>query len=34
MNRRFEQLEAGRTAADVERELGVPKHAIYAWETK
>jgi putative transposase len=33
-DRRVEQLEAGRTAAGVERELGVPKHTIYAWEAK
>jgi putative transposase len=27
-------LEAGRTAADVGRELGVSKHTIYAWKAK
>lgn len=29
-----QQLEAGRTAAEVGRELGVSKHAIYAWKAK
>jgi hypothetical protein len=24
----------GETAADAERELGVPKHTIYAWKAK
>jgi putative transposase len=28
------QLEAGRTAADVGRELGVSKHTVYAWKAK
>jgi transposase-like protein len=27
----LKQLEAGRKAADVARELGVSKHTIYAW---
>jgi putative transposase len=27
-------LEAGRTAEDMGRELGVSKHAIYAWKAK
>jgi putative transposase len=30
----LKQLEAGRTAADVARELGVSKHTIYAWKAK
>jgi putative transposase len=30
----FKQLEAGRTAADVGRELGVSKHTVYAWKAK
>jgi len=30
----LKQLEAGRTAADVARELGVSKHTIYAWRAK
>jgi putative transposase len=30
----LKQLEAGRTAADVGRELGVSKHTIYAWKAK
>jgi putative transposase len=28
------QLEAGRTAAEIGRELGVSKHTIYAWKAK
>jgi putative transposase len=28
----LKQLEAGRKAEDVARELGVSKHTIYAWE--
>ena len=27
-------MEAGRTAMDIGRELGVSKHAIYAWKAK
>lgn len=30
----LKQLEAGRTAADVARELGVSKHTIYGWKAK
>lgn len=30
----LKQLEAGRTAADVGRELGVSKHTLYAWKAK
>jgi len=30
----LKQLEAGRTAADAGRELGVSKHTIYAWKAK
>lgn len=30
----LQQLEAGRTAADIGRELGVSKHTIYAWKAK
>ena len=30
----LKQMEAGRTAADVGRELGVSKHTIYAWRAK
>jgi len=30
----LKQLEAGRKAADVARELGVSKHTIYAWKAK
>ena len=30
----LKQLEAGRTAADVARELGVSKHTVYAWKAK
>jgi putative transposase len=28
------QLEAGRTAAEIGRELGVSKHTIYAWKAQ
>lgn len=28
------QMEAGRPATEVGRELGVSKHAIYAWKAK
>src|SRR6266478_4939867 len=30
----LKQLEAGRTAEDIGRELGVSKHTIYAWKAK
>jgi len=30
----LKQLEAGRTAEDLGRELGVSKHTIYAWKAK
>lgn len=30
----IKQLEAGRTAADIGREMGVSKHTIYAWKAK
>jgi len=30
----LKQLEAGRKAEDVAREVGVSKHTIYAWKTK
>lgn len=30
----LKQLEAGRKAEDVAREVGVPKHTIYAWRAK
>ena len=30
----LKQIESGRTAADVGRELGVSKHTIYAWNKK
>jgi putative transposase len=30
----LKQGEAGRTATDVGRELGVSKHTIYAWKAK
>lgn len=30
----LKQLEAGRTAGDVGREMGVSKHTIYAWKAK
>jgi putative transposase len=30
----LKQLEAGRNAEDVGRELGVSKHTIYAWKAK
>jgi putative transposase len=30
----LKQLEAGRNAEDVGREMGVSKHTIYAWKAK
>jgi len=30
----LQQLEAGRKAEDVAREVGVSKHTIYAWKAK
>ena len=30
----LKQLEAGRKAEDIGRELGVSKHTIYAWKAK
>ena len=30
----LKQMEAGRSAAAVGRELGVSKHTIYAWKAK
>ena len=30
----LKQLEAGRTAADMAREVGVSQHTIYAWKAK
>jgi len=30
----LKQLEAGRKAEDVAREMGVSKHTIYAWKSK
>ena len=30
----LKQLEAGRTAEDVGREVGVSKYTIYAWKAK
>ena len=30
----LKQLEAGRTASDIGRELGVSKHTVYAWKAK
>jgi len=30
----LKQVEAGRTAAEVGRELGVSKHTVYAWKAK
>jgi putative transposase len=30
----LKQMEAGRSAAKVGRELGVSKHTIYAWKAK
>lgn len=30
----IKQLEAGRTAAEIGREMGVSKHTIYAWKAK
>lgn len=28
------QMEAGRTAEEIGREIGVSKHAVYAWKSK
>lgn len=28
------QMDAGRKAEDVARELGVSKHTLYAWKSK
>jgi len=33
-DRALQQLEAGRKAEDVAREVGVSKHTIYAWKAK
>ena len=30
----LKQLEAGRTTADLAREIGVSKHTIYAWKAQ
>ena len=30
----LKQLEAGRTATEIGRELGVSKHTVYAWKAK
>jgi len=30
----LKQLEAGRTAAEMAREVGVSKHTIYAWKAQ
>ena len=30
----LKQVDAGRTATEVGRELGVSKHTIYAWKAK
>ena len=30
----LKQMEAGRKAEDVAREMGVSKHTIYAWKAK
>jgi len=30
----LKQLKAGRKAADVGREMGVSKHAVYAWKAQ
>jgi putative transposase len=30
----LKQIEAGRKAEEVAREVGVSKHTIYAWKTK
>lgn len=30
----LKQMEAGRTAEDIAREVGVSKHTIYAWKAK
>jgi putative transposase len=34
MIRPLKQLEVGRKAEDVARELGISKHTIYAWKAK
>ena len=30
----LKQMEAGRKAEDVAREVGVSKHTLYAWKSK
>jgi len=30
----LKQMESGRSAADVGREMGVSKHTVYAWKAK
>jgi len=30
----IKQMDAGRPAAEIARELGVSKHTIYAWKSK
>ena len=30
----IQQMDAGRGAAEIARELGVSKHSIYAWKAK
>ena len=30
----LKQMEAGRSAAHVGREMGVSKHTVYAWKSK
>jgi putative transposase len=30
----LKQMEAGRTAVELSREIGVSKHTIYAWKAK
>jgi putative transposase len=30
----LKQMEAGRSAAEIEREYGVSKHTVYAWKAK
>jgi putative transposase len=30
----IKQMDAGRPAAEIARELGVSKHSIYAWKSK
>jgi putative transposase len=34
MRKAIQQLEAGRKAEEVGRELGVSKHTLYAWRAK